>query len=784
MPTNIMRRSILALAVSVPTASVTFSAHSVELEEIIVTAQFREQNVQDTPISVTAMSAEMINARAQNSLVDIAKQAPNVSLAPSQGSFGPSMSASIRGVGQYDFVPALEPGVGIYIDDVYFGSLTGSMFDLLDLDRVEVLRGPQGTLSGKNSIGGAIKLFSSKPMGSDDGFLSVTTGSYNRTEIKGSADFAITDKLAARISGISRQRDGYIDRVDYGCENPGSGIAPVMSVGSDCVMADEGNEDVTGIRAMFLYTVSDDLEILISADRTESESYSLGGVLLQSSGYSGANIATDGGAHDDRFVTAGTYKNYSTYSQPGGSWVGGGLDGYPLFATASEGKQSVMAEGASVKVTWDLNETMNLESITAYRTYDAMFSNEDDMSPYSIALGITGQNYDQYTQEFRLNGTLANEAINYTVGAFYFESESDVPNFQDFRYLPFPLQFNGGSFVDADTQAVFANMSWDLSDQLTLNLGLRYTEEEKTLSFERSNKDGTPNPFVGALDGVSSTYSGENLDYRANVQYRINEQAMVYGGVSTGVKGGGVNPRPFFEEQTLTFDQEEVTAYELGIKTDLFDKQLRVNAAVFFNDYKDIQLTLPNCNSLTGTNGINLGDQGLGAPCAKPHNAGDAEVQGLEVEVLYQNDSGLMVDASFSKLDFEYTRLAEDLGGTIPEDGISVYTPETKASLGVGYEIIMSSGAVLTPRADISYQSEFYVGPANNDFAKLDGYSVANLRLSWLSADQGWEAALGVTNLADKYYYVSGLDLSGASGMVSAVPARPREWYLSLQKNF
>ncbi len=198
------------------------------LGEVVVTAQFREQNVQDTPLAITAISAEMLESRNQTNLAEVTNQAPNVTLKPQGAAFGPSLGASIRGVGQFDFNPALEPGVGIYVDDVYYATLTGSILDLLDLERVEILRGPQGTLAGKNSIGGAVKLFSRKPQG-EGGYLAGTYGSRDRIDIRGSADFALSEKVFARISGVSKEQRGYIERRDYGCDHPGSGV-PILLV--------------------------------------------------------------------------------------------------------------------------------------------------------------------------------------------------------------------------------------------------------------------------------------------------------------------------------------------------------------------------------------------------------------------------------------------------------------------------------------------------------------------------------------------------------------------------
>ena len=196
---------------------------------IVVTAQFREQNLQDTPLAITAMNAELLEARSQTSVEQVAAQAPNVTLTPQGQQNGSGLIAFIRGVGQTDFNFALEPGVGIYVDDVYIPTLTGSLLDLMDLERIEVLRGPQGTLAGRNSIGGAIRLFSRVPEGDGSGMLQVTYGSFDRLDVRGHADFAVTDNLFARIAGVSKNRDGHVRRLDYALTHPGSGVPTLLS---------------------------------------------------------------------------------------------------------------------------------------------------------------------------------------------------------------------------------------------------------------------------------------------------------------------------------------------------------------------------------------------------------------------------------------------------------------------------------------------------------------------------------------------------------------------------
>lgn len=242
--------ALAALTVGVPAYGQETPAADEEatVGDIVVTAQFREQRLQDTPLAITAVDAATIEARSQTNLADVVKQAPSVVLLPATAAFGPSISASIRGLGQNDFNPALEPGVGLYIDDVYYPRLTGANFDLLDVERVEVLRGPQGTLTGRNSEGGAIKFISRKPTGDGGGYVSGTYGSRDRVGVRASADFKIAEDLFARLSGTFSDQAGYVKRLDFGCANPTGGVPAGTQANDSCVRGDLGDVSYRAVR--------------------------------------------------------------------------------------------------------------------------------------------------------------------------------------------------------------------------------------------------------------------------------------------------------------------------------------------------------------------------------------------------------------------------------------------------------------------------------------------------------------------------------------------------------
>jgi iron complex outermembrane receptor protein len=817
-------------------------AADVALEEVVVTAQFREQSLQDTPIAITAMSSEMMESRSQTSIQEVANQAPSVTLKPQGPAFGPSLGANIRGVGQFDFNPALEPGVGFYVDDVYFATLTGSIIDLLDLDRVELLRGPQGTLSGRNSIGGAVKLFSQRPSGSNTGSVAVTYGSRDRIDLRGSFDFNIAQGVDMRLAGVAKKQTGYVDRMDFGCVYPAGGAAtftraypiagapdtlavnpvggvPARTNRRDCTLAQEGAVGYNAMRAQLRIRPIDTLDINFTADYTDDDRTAAGSVLLLR-GYPNGEIATPryplplipaaGSSppqnyataspptrdinpfaasslllsYDNRFI-CGRYCNYATYDMP--------ADGNFRDSTG-DGRVKYRGWGVSGQVEWDITDDYQLTSITASRKYISNFSNDNDASPMAHSLGYGPLTFEFFSEELRLNGRIL-DIIDFTVGAYYSDQKSVYSSFQDLRSSG--LQFQQSDPVDADSKALFAHVSWNPFDPLTLTGGARYTEESKSYTYVRQRPYGDPTSTTAAgvlgLDGTVGEYSGDRFDYRAGVQYAITDDVMAYAQYSTGFKGGGVNPRPFNDRQALPFGPETLKSYEVGVKSDLFDRRLRVNLATFLSKYQGIQLSLSNCTAIAG--------EGFGAPCALPVNAGDADVKGVELETTFRPVRGVTIDGSASFLDFDYKRFGTytfttstgttttvAVGGPTNLNGpqfgdYAPFTPRMKWSLGLQYQMNLGSAGSLTPRLDAASQSKVYTVSANRSSNRIDAYTVANARLTWRNAAEDLDIAMEVTNLTNKYYLLTLFDQTvGGQGYATGQPGRPREWAITLKK--
>lgn len=731
--------------------------------EIVVTAQFREQRLQDTPLSITAVDATLLASRNQTDIAQIAQQAPNVTLNAMGGAYGSSLGASIRGIGQFDFNPAYEPGVGMYVDDVYYATLTGGIFDLLDLERVEVLRGPQGTLTGRNAIGGAIKLFSKKPTDENSGMVEAVYGSRNRVDIRGSANFILAQDLYARVSGVYKRQNGYVNQLDYGCANPGNpqGISARPGSGQDCVIDKLGEKGYAGLRGSLRYNPGENFDLVIIGDYTHEERTNAAEV-----------ISLINPARITNAYACGRFCTYANFYAPAGGQVS---QGYEM-----PNRLKFDGYGFSANMTIGLSDSLNIQSITAYRNYRQKWGTDDDFTP---DLAIAGQGYNDlkfwfFSQELRVNAKLG-DMIDLTVGGFYSDQRSVYFTRQDIRYIAPGLnfQFLGNDPVNADSKAVFGTVIARPMDGLTLTGGLRYTEESKDYTFVRKNYDGTRSIFLGALDGVKATYAGDKVDWRISADYRFSPEVLAYVTVGTGFKGGGVTARPFDAAQALngSFDPETVTAYEAGLKTDLFDRRLRLNLAGFINDYNDIQLPLISCASL-----------GSLAPCGARQNAGNGRIKGFELEMQASPIEGLDIDASLSHLTGNYKNIDPRVGNAILLSD-PIVTPKWKYSFGIQYRADLGSAGSLTPRFDFAHTGKTSAGriAAGLPIEYFNAYDIGNARLTWRNEAEDLSISMEVQNVFNEYYTPFRFAAVYAfTGTAYSQVGRPREWAVTVQKRF
>ena len=801
--TLVSRGVSLALLMATSSAFAQQAANSDQLEEITVTAQFRSENLQETPLAITAVTGDMLEARSQTSIYEVANQAPNVFLAPQAQANGSGLIAYIRGVGQTDFNFALEPGVGLYVDDVYYSTLTGSLLDLLDLDRVEVLRGPQGTLAGRNSIGGAIKLFSRKAEGKG-GNVSLTYGSYNRVDARASGDFTLVDdKLFARVAGVSKNRDGYVDRIDYGCAHPGSGV-PTIRLSTGCKLGTLGGISYAAGRLSLRWLASDDVEVNFIADATNDSSEAGADVLRRAvqtlpstdprfvwiDDGNPATVPTV--PFDCRFVPYGQYGCDPNKDDPYLSYATfvdstAPTTQRPFKPVVVPVVQTLNQYGFSANIDWQLSDAYSLKSISAWRKYDSDWAQDVDNSPAASQQLLQSLSHWQWSQELRLNGSFS-DAFDFTVGGFYFKQDGTLEARVDLNYAGIDF-VHGPDPTPSTSQALFVQGTFHATDALDFTIGGRYTEDEKDYTYFRHNPDGTlptpptgfpfapnqpPNSVLTGLNGTSASFESNQFDWRFVADYQWTEDVMTYLQASTGYKGGGINPRPFFVSQELAFDPETLTTYEFGLKTDFADNRIRLNVAAFFNQYEDIILRLNFCAQSP------VGQQ---TPCQLPANVGKADVKGVEVESNMILGGGFSADISASWLDFEYTE-TNFATTAIPTSYITPFTPEKKASLGLQYETKFAGDHSFVARADWAYQSMVYGDAFNNPFNRIPSYATGNVRFTWRGPDDNWEASAEVMNVTDKLYYLATNDYSASAGSSSYSPGLPRTWAITVKRNF
>ena len=827
----ITRPSKVALAVALALAAGQTLAQSADdgLQEVVVTAQFREQNLQDTPLAITAVNAAMLEARGQTNIAQVAAQAPNVSLRPQPQNGGSGLIAFIRGVGQTDFNYALDPGVGVYVDDVYIPTLSSSLLELIDLDRIEILRGPQGTLAGKNSIGGAIKLFSAKPKGDDSGSVRLSYGSLNEVTARAMADIKLSDTVALRVSGMARSNDGYVAMLDYGQTHPTSNVPQTNTRGrANSDYQTMGGQNIVAGRAALRITPSDPLEINLSADYTREKSEAIPTVLIAAgatvgdpskfdpksvgSSLAGTPLAVapllkgkDGKAiaYDCHFVPAGPYSCDTGANRMG--WDAGFisysnfLDGMapttqapakPYFALPTT---EFIGQGFHADLHYKLSDTAELVYIGSYRSYNSKFGQDQDASPLPLSQLDNELNHHAFTSEVRLNMKTANGFAEGTVGAFYLDQKGTYTARVDLNYVSPTIDFlHGPDTTPSNTKAVFGTATIHPLDAMSITGGVRFTKDKKDYTYYRSNPDSSvpnpaqcfggpgptvlmyPNCILAGIYNVTGSFQGDRTDWRLVGDYRFSPELMAYASISTGFKGGGVNPRPFVADQKLPFNPETLTTYEAGFKADLMERRVRLNGAVFLNKYDDIILGKAQCP-----------ESSLPTPCLRPSNIGAADVKGAELEARIYATDGLSFDGSISVLDFSYTSPSKNgilVNTGIPSSAITPYTPELAYAAGIQYDQSIGNGKI-SYRLDGSYQGELYTTAENTKWSRVDSRFLANGRVTWAN-DKNWKIAAEVQNLFDKYYFQSVSDVTTAFGGVTGVPGKPRTWALSVERKF
>jgi len=773
------------------------------LEEVTVTARKREEGLQSAPIAISAYTGDSLDYRGVTKLDDIARFVPSLTLEnhPSFGGASSSAAIYIRGVGQKDFVPTSEPGVGLYVDEVYIARSVGAILDLIDVERVEVLRGPQGTLFGRNTIGGAIAVTTIKPDpgGEFGGTVSGLYGTDDRINIKGSMHIPMSDTMAIRASIASMQQDGYVERTD----------------GTDL-----GDDDTLTGRIAFAWYPNDRLTVDMNLDATRDRE---NGPAMELLGIDFTDLSQLQGvvlappppmAFVHNVTTAGVplpppnppVAPCALEDQNGNSLVpfpnpnpasANCYDNRYVGTSENHGSAPAYSDtdvlGFSGTVAYEFSDSLTLKSITAWRDLDSEFGRDGDHSPHRISQFEDTLEQDQFTQEFQLLGTHAN--MNWILGAYYFSEDGDNVNTLDFTVSNFR---SGGTF-DNESAALFAQITYDFTEQLHLTVGGRYTDETKKFhpdqiiyqnyyaGISAQLPPGHPlaaldAPFMQAgsriLPDIEKKIEIDEFTPLVNLSYDFSDDVMAYITYSEGFKSGGFTQRVFPPQVPgftapadatdldliPTYDPEFVDVLELGFKSTLMDGRMRLNGAVFHTDYEDMQVEV--FNSV--------------APVTE--NVGSSTIQGVELELQVAPGEGWLVEASMSYLDAEYDDINTEIT-LIGEDFKFERVPEWSSNVGVSKEFDLDSAGSIIARVDWSYRDETYNDAFNAEILKTDSYSLWDASVRWTNTGENLSVILSGRNLTDEEFLITGVH-GTAFQSFEGMYDRGQQWSMEVRWDF
>jgi len=841
-----MRRTTVSLAVlaaAMATPAFAQNAPQAQAEaapeggiaEIVVTAQKRAENVQDVPIAISAFTAGALQERAVTSVAALSNLAPNVTLdagTPFSGSTA-VLSAYIRGIGANDFAFNIDPGVGIYLDGVYLARSVGANQDLPDVERIEVLKGPQGTLFGRNTIGGAISIVTHDP-GKEFSFKGdVTVGRFSLVQTRGTVDLPITDGLGASVSFSTKNRNGYLKRIPFpGATNFAStSINNYKAAGyNNAGYGTEGGDNNWNLRGKLKFDRGP-FTATLSADYTNVDQSQIANTLIKTTPavfagtYNCAIIAssTDCGGGPPAFAYIGGIGGLNTiFDNP--TVYGVNVDADPRnnrlpyddrFLTGDIDKSyangnnysKLKSYGGSLTLQYDLSDNIALKSITGYRELHWNVGTDLDGSPLNFLHTSFTTDQWQFSQELQLLGNAMDKKLNYVLGAYYFKEAGNLHDYVTFAEGL--LQVDGPNDLATKNYAFFGQVDYKFNDMFGITVGGRYTHEDKEFEGFQSDANGLTYKILNFLAGINAgppacaninpisddcriaagfPNAGQPLRYyvagvqkkkfnnfapKVGVQFHPNDDTMVYFSWSKGYKTGGWTTRLSNPLPTAPgFGEEKATTYELGVKSTLLDRRLQINAAIFQTDYKGIQLNF---------------QQGV-SPTIQ--NAGDAKIKGFEVELTAAPVDGFTITGSLGYLDAKYTSVLGPAqvapnpfqagvfpGGELPK------TPKWKFNISPRYEAKFQNGGKLIFLADFTHSTSLWNDTERAYLLQRAATDILNGSITYKEPGEHWDITVGGTNLTDTRYLVTG-QAQIAGGQFYGTYSRPREWYARLGVKF
>lgn len=721
------------------------------VEDIIVTARRTEESAQKTPLALTAFSGETLERVGAQQVTDLQGAVPNLNIVQGRGSSN-STNIYIRGVGQPDALQTFDPAVGVYVDDVYYSRIRGSQFDLLDLERVEILRGPQGTLYGKNTIGGAMKLVSRRPNQEFRARASAAYGDYDLMEVQGAVSGPVTDTLALGLSVLHSERGGYVT-------DPATG-------------AEYNDKNSSAARASLAWDPTSTFRIDLNLDYSKDDA----GLNVGQAQNSLTNLL---GAPAYSVPTPTPEYDFKTRTTPG-----------------LPNETRLETWGSALRMTWDLSDRLALKSITSYRELNTDDYIDFDATELQLADALVAVDQKQTSQEFQL--TYSSDRLTAVGGVYWLKEEvgSHQESYNDdlTANLVFLPLWNGDytftRFIDDDlettSKAIFGNVSYAVTDALRLSAGVRYTEEEK--EYDRFTYVVSDSPFLVSRYGFAPpTGKWDDTSIMLSADYQLSDDAMVYARYAQGFKSGGFNGRANSLTEATAYDPETADTFEVGAKTTFWDRRLRLNIASFMTKYENFQARVSGVENDPVT-GVPVGVLSV-------INAGELDIFGFELEGVVVPTQGLTLDAQVGFLDADYkefndARFTAFGGSRAFQD--PAFSPKWTLRMGGQYEWALAGGSSVTLGGAAKYRSEMALAVDNtltNTDTKLssmyqDAYWLYDARVVWSDASDRYSLGLYGQNLSDEVYKTDAQEFSSIGNIRTAYYGAPRTWMVKVTAKY
>jgi iron complex outermembrane recepter protein len=729
-----------------PQPTAAKQAEAKQLEAVTVSARRRNESMEKVPVAVSAFSGDDMKDLQANSIDGLQGAVPNMNIVQGRGSSS-AANIFIRGIGQPDALQTFDPGVGMYVDDVYYSRIQGALISLFDVERVEVLRGPQGTLYGKNSTGGAVKVVTRNPGDNNEASVEASVGSFGKREGKFYFGGQLGGAWSASLAGAITKTDGYV-------QDPAT-------------HHEYNDEDTKAVHGKLRYHPSDRFDAVLSLDYTKQDT----GLTL------GQPVST-------LTRTDLVFGPVALYTPD--------PDQKYNFQTRTsfdpDQGQTLKHEGAALSLNWKLSDRWNLKSISAFRKLDSDSYIDIDASQFELGDVLVDFHQKQASQELQLQYDNGNN-LQAVYGLYYLRET--VPSHQEayaddlFALAGTPINFL--RTIDDDlttsTYAAFAHVNWEFVPSWTLAAGVRYSSDHK--DYDRTTSTFWGAPF-GALDETVAFNGNKRWNAwtpTVSLQKQLDPQTMVYASASRGFKSGGFNGRANSapEVSSAEYNPEYVWTYELGMKWRSADNKLQANVAAFHSDYTDFQARvseIQNPGSITPT---------FAFPVL---NAAKLKMDGIEFEGAAVLGQGTRLSAQVGYLDARYARFDDarldpsnpafnpELHKHVP------FSPKLTARLALTQSFNLGDGSAITLGGDYSYRTETWLSVDNYAALSQKAYSLVGLFGIYDSADSHWQLRAGVRNLADKVYKTDGQEFSSVGNIRTAYYGMPRNWYASVRYNF